>query len=57
MQTYLVLIQLIQCLGFDLLNGIVLAGRYMLSLVDLSVLLARTKQVYFLEILFPKHLE
>ena len=40
MQTYLVLIQLIQCLGFDLLDGIVLAGRYMLSLVDLCVLLA-----------------
>ena len=43
MQTYLVLIQLIQCLGFDLLDGIVLACWCMLGLVDLRVLLAGTE--------------
>ena len=36
--TYFILIELVECLCFDLFNRIVLSGWYVLGLVDLSIL-------------------
>lgn len=55
MATYLVLIELVKSLGFDFLNGVVLAGWNMLSFVDLGILFARAEQVNLFKVLLPKH--
>lgn len=54
--TYLILIELVERFGLNLLEGVVAARGNMEHLVDLGVLLAVAQQVHFLKVLLSEHL-
>ena len=53
--SYLVFVELVESLRFDLFNGVVLPSWNVLGLINFGVFLARSQQVYLLEVLFTEH--
>ena len=54
--SYLVLVEFLEGLGLDLLDGIDLARGDVLRFVDLRVFLAGAEEVDLLKVLLPEHL-
>ena len=57
LNSYFVLVELVQRFSLYLLKSVVSVGRQMQGLIDFGVFLSRAEEVNLLKILFPEHFE